>query len=381
MRIFNEPKGKKYEELIKPYETYLPVYFEKLGIAHETYPQALENEEYRLYVKYNQWPIRKLEYSFVIRMMQEAVFAGAKVLDAGCGVSSLPFLWNEFGGEVTAADVDEKSISLMRKFEEDGYFGADRQIHTNICDIADLPFADHSFDVVVSTSVLEHLPYPNYLLAVSELYRVLKEGGTLIMTCDVTAGSGSKRRAEGAFSVSDIKTILSAFQEQLVEEDKNLTDFSVTEEEIKRFWQDHYYEGIGYTGNRGYLAAGFRIRKKQNQNIRRELLRYEELITELIRYESFVADKEKELSKANAYARLKEEENEKLQEDIIRVQKESEERLAALTKVTQDCEMQIKEIGYLREESKERLAALEKVTQESERRLEAIEYLKKQTNG
>ncbi len=39
MRIFNETKGKKYEELIKPYETYLPVYFEKLGIAHETYPQ------------------------------------------------------------------------------------------------------------------------------------------------------------------------------------------------------------------------------------------------------------------------------------------------------------------------------------------------------
>lgn len=381
MRIFNEPKGRKYEELIKPYEAYLPVYFEKLGMAHETYPQALENEEYRLYVKYNKWPIRKLEYSFVIRMMQEAVFSGAKVLEAGCGVSSLPFLWNAFGGEVTAADVDEKSISLMRQFQEDGYFGADRKIHTRVCDIADLPFADNSFDVVVSTSVLEHLPYPNYLLAVSELYRVLKKGGTLIMTCDVTAGSGSKRRAEGAFSASDIKSILSAFKDQLVEEDKSPAEFSVTEEEIERFWKEHYYEGIGYTGNRGYLAAGFRIRKNRDQNMKHELLRYDEMVTELLRYESFVADKEKELSKVNAYARLKEEENAKLQEDIARVKKESKERLTALTKVTQESEKQIREIEYLRKESKERLAALEKATQESESRLEAIAYLKKQLNG
>ena len=94
-----------------------------------------------------------------------------------------------------------------------------------------------------------------------------------------------------------------------------------------------------------------------------------------------MADKEKELSKANAYARLKEEENEKLQKDITRVQKESRERLAALTKVTQESEKQFKEIEYLREESKERLTALTKVTQESENRLEAIEYLKKQLNG
>ena len=392
MRVFNELKGRKYEKLTGLYEKYLPSYFDKLSTAHKTYPEALENKEYELYVKYNKWPIRKLEYSFVISMIQEAVFSGAKVLDAGCGVSSMPFLWAELGGNVTAVDFDEKSIALMQKFDTDSFFGADRHISVKVCDIAELPFTDGSFDVVVSTSVLEHLPYPNYLLAFCELYRVLKEGGMLIVTCDVSAGSHSKRRAVGAFSVSDLKKILSVFGEELIEEEISLKELSMTEEEIERFWLEHYYDGIGYTGNRGYAAVGFRIKKTKNRDIRAALLKYEDLIGELICYETCVAEKEKELFKVNEYARLKTEENEKLQKDIARVEKEDMERLVALEKVTEESKerlevIQIKEqereklqeeIDRLTEESRARLAALEKVTEESRARLEAINYLKNQ---
>ncbi len=47
-------------------------------------------------------------------------------------------------------------------------------------DAAHLPFADASFDMVLCTEVLEHLPEPH--LAVNEMARVLKSGGTLVLS-------------------------------------------------------------------------------------------------------------------------------------------------------------------------------------------------------
>ena len=49
-----------------------------------------------------------------------------------------------------------------------------------ICDIADIPIGCNSFDVVLCTEVLEHLPDP--LVAMTELARILRPGGTLLLT-------------------------------------------------------------------------------------------------------------------------------------------------------------------------------------------------------
>ena len=49
-----------------------------------------------------------------------------------------------------------------------------------LSDVQALALADDTFDVVVCTEVLEHLPEPQ--TAIHEMYRVLKPGGTLILT-------------------------------------------------------------------------------------------------------------------------------------------------------------------------------------------------------
>src|SRR5205807_5517070 len=56
-----------------------------------------------------------------------------------------------------------------------------------VSDITAIPEADGSFDAILCTEVLEHLPEP--VLALRELARLLKVGGTLILTapfCSLT---------------------------------------------------------------------------------------------------------------------------------------------------------------------------------------------------
>jgi SAM-dependent methyltransferase len=48
-------------------------------------------------------------------------------------------------------------------------------------DIQSLSFVDNSFDTIISCETIEHIPHPGKGL--SELHRVLKHGGKLILTC------------------------------------------------------------------------------------------------------------------------------------------------------------------------------------------------------
>lgn len=54
------------------------------------------------------------------------------------------------------------------------------------CDITQIPVADGSFDVVLCTEVLEHVPYP--IETLQELARVLAPGGKLLLTAPLASG-------------------------------------------------------------------------------------------------------------------------------------------------------------------------------------------------
>lgn len=49
-----------------------------------------------------------------------------------------------------------------------------------VCDITDIPEPDNSFDAILCTEVLEHVPNPTH--ALDEFVRLLKPGGQLILT-------------------------------------------------------------------------------------------------------------------------------------------------------------------------------------------------------
>jgi SAM-dependent methyltransferase len=90
-----------------------------------------------------------------------------RVLDVGAGEAPWRDLMNEV--DYVAVDVDRADAFGMRRKPEVTYYDGTR-----------LPFDDESFDHVLCTEVLEHVPSPESLLG--DIMRVLKPGGSLVLT-------------------------------------------------------------------------------------------------------------------------------------------------------------------------------------------------------
>jgi len=98
-----------------------------------------------------------------------------QVLDAGGGDGYYSKLVLETtGAKVTLYDFDENALVSARK----NLTEYDIQILQG--SVSELPFASNSFDKIILTEVLEHVPQENK--ALEELYRVLKPGGRLALT-------------------------------------------------------------------------------------------------------------------------------------------------------------------------------------------------------
>jgi len=98
-------------------------------------------------------------------------FAGAELLEVGCGMGTDLLQFARGGANVTGIDLTPRSIEISRAhlslYGESGEFA--------IGDCEALPFADESFDVAYSNGVLHHTP--DTARAVAEIHRVLRLGG------------------------------------------------------------------------------------------------------------------------------------------------------------------------------------------------------------
>lgn len=98
-------------------------------------------------------------------------FAGARLLEVGCGMGTDLLQFARGGAQVTGVDLTPRSIEISRRHFH--VYGASGDFA--ISDGENLPFADGSFDVVYSNGVLHHTP--DTAGAVREVHRVLRPGG------------------------------------------------------------------------------------------------------------------------------------------------------------------------------------------------------------
>jgi hypothetical protein len=101
---------------------------------------------------------------------------GADVLDVGCGTGDLVRWMRERGARPIGTECGPamRSRALEADSEHaDAYVDAEGQ---------DLPFEDGSFDVVIFSASLHHVPMARIPDAIAEAHRVLRPGGTLFVS-------------------------------------------------------------------------------------------------------------------------------------------------------------------------------------------------------
>jgi ubiquinone/menaquinone biosynthesis C-methylase UbiE len=109
------------------------------------------------------------------------VKAGDRVLDIGCGYGRHSFEVVRRGGRAVALDLSDTELkdvlAMFRALHAEDGVPAGAAVNA---DALSLPFADASFDHVVASEVLEHIPADERAMA--EIARVVRPGGTVAVT-------------------------------------------------------------------------------------------------------------------------------------------------------------------------------------------------------
>ena len=105
---------------------------------------------------------------------------GERVLDIGCGTGRLAIEARERVGETGHVSGIDPSWQMIARARHKGK-RTGLSIHFQVGVIEQLAFPDQSFDVVLSTFMMHHLPDDLKRRGLAEIVRVLKPGGRLLV--------------------------------------------------------------------------------------------------------------------------------------------------------------------------------------------------------
>ena len=109
---------------------------------------------------------------------------GTKVIDVGCGAGRHSFEAYRRGADVVAFDQDAAELNnvdtMFRAMADSGEVPPSAHAETVVGDALALPYPDRTFDCVIASEILEHVPADSAMI--DELIRVLKVGGRLAVT-------------------------------------------------------------------------------------------------------------------------------------------------------------------------------------------------------
>jgi len=156
------------------------------------------------------------KYSPEIEELKSYIKEGERVLDLGCGTGRLYEIFSVQGGsasgrkniDYTGIDFSENLIRIAKEKYGDKFI---------VGDILSLPFSNDYFESVWAIAVFHHIPSKELRMQVlSEIKRVLKPSGRVIMTCwkiksffrkDVFIPFHGKKRYYHAFTRNELGKI------------------------------------------------------------------------------------------------------------------------------------------------------------------------------
>lgn len=155
-------------------EDHLPFDEARAGIYEQTFYPVVTHFTFALQ------PSAVARLKFVREVVKNISLEHAEVADLGCGsgmilcdVLALKPRWRGQG-----LDISEAAVNYARRLAQHKRI-TDRA-EFRVGDIARLPFANASLDLIIASEVVEHMPEPEQVI--SEIARVLRPGGQMVLT-------------------------------------------------------------------------------------------------------------------------------------------------------------------------------------------------------
>lgn len=144
-----------------------------------------QSEYEKWHVEYN----KSILHSDILNIMKwhktvlsliDTDLSGKKMLEVGCGNGDFSnYLSIERKADILGLDFSKESIAIAK----------DKKIKFNapssdfmVGDAQNIALPDNTYDIIVSCECLEHIPEPQKM--VSEIFRVLKPGGLVVLTTE-----------------------------------------------------------------------------------------------------------------------------------------------------------------------------------------------------
>ena len=137
----------------------------------------------RFYTAIQQCSNRKL-YGEISRLCMSQISKNQSVLELACGSGQFTYALCDLAGEWEATDFSEAMILEARKRPCSAHF--------SVQDATCLPYKNRSFDRVLMGNALHIMPEPRK--ALSEIHRVLKDGGIFLCPTFVEEGKVNRLR-------------------------------------------------------------------------------------------------------------------------------------------------------------------------------------------
>lgn len=151
--------------------------FEKKELEYEDSIAHRYNRDYHGY------PLMRAQDEDFAGYVAKHYYPGDRVLDLGCGAASLWHLWKEHlkgACSLVGVDLSERMIDECNRLFPEGDF--------RLGSAAEIPLETGSIDLIISSSVLHHIPDECLHEAFEEMHRVLDEHGMIVGREPVSTG-------------------------------------------------------------------------------------------------------------------------------------------------------------------------------------------------
>lgn len=204
-----------YHELKK---TYSPKYPE---INDQNTPKLWDKLNFELKDIKAQNPMMWDRINMVARMIPKGV---NKVLDIGFGGGQLEEIVDS-SYDWYGIDISPKSVKAASTKHPDKHFQVGR--------ITDLNFPKNSFDCVLALELMEHIPPHLTFQALSQIYKVLKPGGYLIVSVPLNEGLGHMSSNPNAH--------VRVYTPHLIEAELKIGGFRILDKKFLYAFHRYYY--------------------------------------------------------------------------------------------------------------------------------------------